>query len=335
MTSLEEKIGTLIKTGDGDFNQLACELYHHQCHASPVYGNFAASTHPHASRISRWQDIPALPIGAFKKAAVTTFPIAEARVVFHSSGTTSTERSSHYFRSTKLYELSVLCGWPSHPSSVVRIYAAAASPESVSDSSLIHMFRSLIEHYGDEQSAFVPNPSELAELLAGAEAEGCPVWLLGTALSLHGFLNHCESKKKRFNFESNLLAMETGGFKGQAESIPQEHFYQRLSSTLGISAFSVLSEYGMCELSSQFYTRPGAEVRSFHAPPWARWRVIHPLTGLPLGEGERGALEIIDLANVHSAMAIRTEDVARVAGDGFLLEGRIPQAPVKGCSLMA
>jgi hypothetical protein len=335
MTSLEEKIGAFIKTGEGDFNDLACELFHHQCHANPAYGHFAASVQPHTSSISRWQDIPALPISAFKKAAISTFPIAEARVVFHSSGTTSTERSSHYFKTTRLYELSVLHGWPTHPSGKVRILAACPSPRSVPDSSLIHMFWVLIRHYGDPISDFAPEPENLAELLAGAEADGCPVWLLGTALSLHALLNYCDSKKIRFAFESNLLAMETGGFKGQAQSIPQEHFYQRLCKTLGISMFSILSEYGMCELSSQFYTRSGAEDRSFSAPPWARWRVIHPLTGLPLADGERGALEIIDLANVHSVIAIRTEDIARESGGGFRLEGRIPQAPVKGCSLMA
>jgi len=333
MKSIEARIDSFIRTGEGDFNRLACESFQHQCRGNPAYGYYAATVYERWEAIKRWEEIPALPIVAFKKSAVSTFSVSEARKIFHSSGTTSAARSSHYFKSTNLYELSIIQGWPSRPSNRVRILAHSHTPEEAPDSSLIHMFQTLIDHFGDPQSDFVESHADLAELLAFSQKEGCPVWLLGTALALHRFLNHCETRKISFGFESHLLAMETGGFKGLAEAIPLPHFYRRLRGTLGISMFSVLSEYGMCELSSQFYTRPGAEVRAFHAPPWVRWRIVHPLSGAPVPEAEKGVLEIFDLANVDSAIAIRTEDVAHAAEGGFVLDGRIRTAPQKGCSL--
>ena len=335
MKSIEAKIEAFIRTGKGDFNLLACELFHRQCHLNAAYGHYAATVCDHCEGIARWEEIPTLPIAAFKKAAISAFPVAEAAVIFHSSGTTSPDRSSHYFKDTRLYELSVLQGWPSHPTGRVRIIALSPEPASAPDSSLVHMFRTLIGHFGDAQSGFIQDHERLTALLGSLQKEGGPVWLLGTTLALNRFLDFCDARLASFTFESHLLVMETGGFKGRTESVPPQHFYRRLCATLGISMFAVLSEYGMCELSSPFYTRPGAEIRAFHAPPWVRWRIVHPLTGEPLPCGEKGVLEIFDLANVSSALAIRTEDTARVTDDGFLLDGRIPAAPAKGCSLSA
>lgn len=335
MKPLEQTIEHFIRTGEGDFDRLACELFHQQCHLNQVYAHYAATVRGTAPEIVRWEQIPALPIAAFKMAAVTTFAVAEASAIFRSSGTTSADRSCHYFKNTALYELSILQGWPSRPAGPVRILALSPEPAAAPDSSLIHMFRTLIRHFGDPKSAFIQDHAALAEALDCAAKEGSPVWLLGTALALHAFLEHCDQKLLSFTFKEHLLVMETGGFKGRTESIPPPLFYRRLCASLGISAFSILSEYGMCELSSQFYTRPGSEKRVFHAPPWVRWRIVHPLTGEAVAEGSRGVLEILDLANVESAIAIRTEDTAHAAEGGFVLDGRIASAPAKGCSLTA
>ena len=89
----------------------------------------------------------------------------------------------------------------------------------------------------------------------------------------------------------------------------------------------------MSELSSQFYTHRDTELRCFHAPHWVQWRIIHPLSGERVEAGRTGVLEIFDLANTQSAIAIRTEDLAHESDGGFILDGRIPLAAPKGCSL--
>jgi hypothetical protein len=48
-----------------------------------------------------------------------------------------------------------------------------------------------------------------------------------------------------------------------------------------------------------------------------------------------GALNIIDLANVHSCSFIATEDIGNIAKDGsFEVLGRMDHSALRGCSLM-
>jgi len=57
-----------------------------------------------------------------------------------------------------------------------------------------------------------------------------------------------------------------------------------------------------------------------------------PATCKDLG---RGALNIIDLANIYSCAFISTDDVAEIQPDGrFRLLGRLDQSDIRGCSLM-
>ena len=69
--------------------------------------------------------------------------------------------------------------------------------------------------------------------------------------------------------------------------------------------------------------RPGG---GFRFPPWARARIISPETGREAGEGETGMLRVLDLANVWSALAVQTEDLAARRGEGFELTGRAAAA---------
>jgi hypothetical protein len=45
-------------------------------------------------------------------------------------------------------------------------------------------------------------------------------------------------------------------------------------------------------------------------------------------------VRVIDLANVRSALAVQTEDLAVRRGGGFELTGRAAQAAARGCSLL-
>jgi len=64
------------------------------------------------------------------------------------------------------------------------------------------------------------------------------------------------------------------------------------------------------------------------------WRAINaPLDCQPAGHG---ALNIIDLANVHSCSFIATEDIGTVHANGtFEVLGRLDHSALRGCSLMA
>jgi acyl-coenzyme A synthetase/AMP-(fatty) acid ligase len=155
------------------------------------------------------------------------------------------------------------------------------------------------------------------------------VTLFGTALA---YLNLFE-KAPDFDLALNpaSMVMETGGFKGSGRDIGKHDLYDRMSLHLGVAIDSIWNEYGMTELSSQFYSRGLG--RTHLAPPWMRFQIVDPDTNEPAPPGRIGLLRIIDLANLWSVLAVLTQDLAIAQPDGgFLLLGRDPDALPRGCS---
>ena len=89
-------------------------------------------------------------------------------------------------------------------------------------------------------------------------------------------------------------------------------------------------------METQNWDSPSAFVRRvFQFPLWARAQIVSPETGREVGEGETGLIQVLDLGNVHSVLAIQTEDLGTRRGDGFEFVGRAALAEPRGCSLMA
>ena len=64
-----------------------------------------------------------------------------------------------------------------------------------------------------------------------------------------------------------------------------------------------------------------------------RTRVLDPETMRPRPDGQPGLLVHYDLANLDTPMAIQTEDVGVCERGRLRLEGRLPEAERRGCSL--
>ena len=130
---------------------------------------------------------------------------------------------------------------------------------------------------------------------------------------------------------SNTIVMETGGMKGHREELPKAEFHKILTEAFGVEA--IHSEYGMAELTSQGYS-DGKGI--FRSPRWmcvVTRDVNNPLKMLPAGS--RGAISIIDLANISSCAFIATQDAGRTFADGsFSIEGRLTGADIRGCNLL-
>ena len=106
-----------------------------------------------------------------------------------------------------------------------------------------------------------------------------------------------------------------------------------IGEKLGIAPGNIINEYGMTELSSQFYAKGP---RGLHeSPPWVRAVVADPVTLQDVADGETGILLIYDGANVGSVVGIRTQDLAVKRGNAFELLGRDPSALPRGCSRAA
>jgi hypothetical protein len=92
----------------------------------------------------------------------------------------------------------------------------------------------------------------------------------------------------------------------------------------------MLNEYGMTELSSQFYSVGLGMPHT--AGSWVRAVVIDPESGREVPVDSPGILRIVDLANLGSVLAIETQDLAVRRLEGFELLGRDPAALPRGCS---
>ena len=151
-------------------------------------------------------------------------------------------------------------------------------------------------------------------------------------------LDHLDAAALEFQLPSGSAAMETGGYKGRSRKVSKVDLQRAITDRLGIPARRILSEYGMCELSSQAYDgklgQANAAPRTFRFPPWARARVLSPETMQEVALGQAGLLQVTDLANAGSVLSLLTGDLAKRRDDGFELLGRAEPAEPRGCSLM-
>jgi hypothetical protein len=309
--------------GSGSFEKMLPRLhaFHHRNNAP--YRAFCQSLGV-GETVAHWREIPCLPQTAFKHANLRSFPPDETVKTFRTSGTTGEGFGQHHFRTLALYEAAVREGWqraglPSGPFLVI-----APHPDEAPHSSLSHMFGVL----APRENFIAPRGEiDLARLRAVTE----PVCLLGTAL---GFLHLVEQLgPEQLRLPVGSTAMETGGYKGSGRDIPRADLYAMLGDKLGIAPDDIFNEYGMTELSSQFYAR-GPQGRH-HGPPWARAVVVDPVSLQDVNEGETGIVLIYDAANVGSVVGIRTQDLAIKRGEAFELLGRDPAALPRGCSRAA
>ena len=335
MTKLQQKILTFIRSGTGDFAELAMEVFAFQREHNPTYRTFCDRRPP----VNSWQEIPAVPTSAFKDFSIACFPVSAAVAEFHTSGTTAETAGKHYFKTLELYETAIKPNFTAHllpDAARLPVLALTPSPVDAPHSSLAHMLGVVAGH---DCEFFVERETLLLERLTQRLCEmqwaSQPVMLLGTAFAFIHLFDHLG--KTRFELPEGSRAMETGGFKGRSREVTKPELYQLFTHHLGIPAQRIVNEYGMTELSTQFYDatmRLDQQSDCKDIPAWARVLVINPNTGGESATGERGLIRIFDLANLWSAMCIQTEDLGIAHADGtFEVLGRIAGAEVRGCSL--
>jgi hypothetical protein len=320
LAALKRKVLAYISDNQGDFESLLREVFEFQRKYCPPYAAFCA-TQPEPAA---WHEIPPLPLSAFRHAAIRCFPAEETVCSFHTSGTTGEGHGTHDFFTLDLYRAAAMAGWKRAGLPIGETLCLVPAPGMAPHSSLSRMAGWL----APEENFFPGSWAAFAGRIASA---GPPVVLFGTALA---FLDLFEwLGEKTLALPAGSLAVETGGYKGTRRSLPKEDLYALFEARLGLMRDEVWNEYGMTELSSQFYTRGVG--RPHRGAPWVRARVLDPETNREVAEGETGVLRIFDLANVGSCCALQTRDLAIRRGEGFELLGRDPAALPRGCSRAA
>jgi hypothetical protein len=341
MSDLDQHLLRFFRTGEGSFDECALELFAYQFARNKPYHAYCSLQGKSPQSVKRWQDIPAVPIAAFKSVALATFPIAQAAAHFESSGTTQQVKSHHYLKTLSFYETSLKTSFSkavlpdeAKLSFFILMPSAAEAPRS----SLSWMMDVVKRSFGAHGSEFVIQRGRLDEqrleaLLKKTIQDQQPVALLGTTIAFLGFFDYAETQQLSFHLPPGSRLMDTGGMKSDQRQVTRSDFITRVEKIIGIPEKSCINEYGMCELGSQFY----GSGRSSHVtgPAWTRTLVIDPATGEETPEGQKGLLRHFDLSNVDSVMAIQTEDIGRLTTGGFELLGRDPDADVRGCSMSA
>ena len=295
-------------------------------------------------RDARGEAIPAVPTEAFKVARVSAFEERDTPIVFRTSGTTIGARGAHWFRTCATYDAGALAfGRVALDAKVpTAVLVLGPPPIDQPDSSLTHMIACFAKNMGSqaslEETYFLRDGLlDLAALdervtrLMMSNTRGAIV--LGTSLAYVHLLEALDDA--RFRMPEGTRVMQTGGFKALGREVDAAKLRRDLARAFCVEPNAIASEYGMTELSSQFWemTVRGGERDVYVEPPWARVVPVDGETLAPVKEGEVGVARIEDLLNVDSAVAIVTADRVRRVSGGFQLLGREIGAPPRGCSI--
>jgi hypothetical protein len=194
------------------------------------------------------------------------------------------------------------------------------------DSSLVFMVDYLIKNSTNQDSGiYLYDTPKLKSVLAKNTANNIPTILIGVTYALLQF-----AQEHPLALNDNIIIMETGGMKGRGREMTRMEVHQILKEAFQIK--NIHSEYGMTELLSQAYSQLDGIFTCSNTMQVFTRDFNDPLQTALIG---KGALNIIDLANVHSCSFIATQDVGEVYTNGsFLVNGRMDASDVRGCNML-
>ncbi|MFM7595671.1 MAG: acyl transferase [Flavobacteriales bacterium] len=309
---------------EAEFHSLAVEVARFQLKNCAIYRDFARLMK--VEEVNTLADIPFLPIRFFKEVEVVSTPIPADSLVFLSSGTGEQGRSKHIVTDPSLYQQSYSLGFEQYFGNPKDWVILALLPNYLEqgNSGLVNMVEGLITQSSHPLSGFVLNEMEhLHARYRAALASGGKCMLFGVSYAL------LDLAEQGHDF-SQAVVVETGGMKGRRQELTKPELHEALKQ--GLNTTEIHSEYGMTELLSQGYCGPDL---IFKTPAWMRVvlrDVSDPKARVP--EGQRGAINIIDLANLNSCSFIANDDLGKLVPGGFLLEGRVNHADIRGCNQM-
>lgn len=324
LTELHRRI--LFVDPDG-FDALAMEVFRYQSENCEVYKQYLTCLNIDITKISDTSQIPFLPIEFFK-----SFVISDSKgpfdAVFESSSTGNQGASRHYVKDIHSYEAAFTKSFNFAFGDPAQYCHLALLPSYLErgNSSLIYQVNRFVASSQYSQSAFFLDQHEqLKNTLLENQEHQIPTILWGVTYALLDFV---ESYNIHF---PELVVMETGGMKGRRKEIIRQELHNILGPAFGVNA--IAGEYGMTELMSQAYARKEG---LYQCPPQMKIiiREINDPFSQPLIK-RHGAVNVIDLANLHSCSFIATSDLGRLTDENtFEISGRMDHSDTRGCNLM-
>ncbi|MFN0190111.1 MAG: acyl transferase [Bacteroidia bacterium] len=314
-------------TDEASFQEVALQVFREQSNQVKVYREYLEAIQVDPLTVSRWEDIPYLPIEFFRTREVINDDL-KAEVIFQSSGSTSTQPSKHFVADTSIYIESFMRGFTQTYGDISQYALLALLPSYLQkgDSSLVFMTDHLIRESKNSFSGFyLDDYASLSKALLTLKEHRQPTLLLGVSYAL---LDLAEQFPMQF---PELIIMETGGMKGRRKELVKEELHSILKSGFGVE--KIHAEYGMTELLSQAYSTGDG---IFYCPPWMKVRIREMNDPFHFVDHQKtGGVCITDLANLNSCAFIATQDLGRFYLNGsFEILGRFDDAEARGCNLL-
>ena len=316
-----------------DFLTSCLETFHYQYNNIEVYRKFVDYLKINPSEINAIEKIPFLPIEMFKNHLILDQNF-KTENYFQSSGTTQIQtRSKHFIADFNWYEQSIersFAQFIGKPEDFIFLGLLPNYSENP-HSSLIYMVDYLMKKSGKpENGYFLYNHQELFDLIQELQNEDKKIILFGVSFALLDYLDFCKTQQLLHSKTQQLTIIETGGMKGRKEEMTKDELLNIFRE--GFSTDKIYSEYSMTELLSQAYSL-GENL--YDTPNWMR--ILIRNTEDPFSyveDGKTGAINIIDLANIHSCSFIATQDLGKIVEGKFQVLGRIDHSDIRGCSLL-
>lgn len=319
--NLEKEI---LNCTNDKFNDLALEIFQFQSKNCAVYRKWLQLLDIDFHSISRFDEIPHMPVGIFKSHEVRSIPQQPGEICFRSSSTTGQIPSKHFIPFPDWYEQVFQRIFQVFYSEPKKYSIAALLPGYLDrpDSSLVYMVHHLMTH-SRQKTQFYKEINELKEYILNDIPQH--LMLIGVSYSL------LDLAENDFELPADTIVMETGGMKGKRSEIIREALHIELQNKLKVA--EIHSEYGMTELMSQAYSK---NMGRFRTPPWMKIRIADSSDPLSYAStGKTGRICVTDLANLYSCAFIATDDLGKMLPDGtFEVSGRFDFSDVRGCNLM-
>ncbi|MBT4063409.1 MAG: acyl transferase [Flavobacteriaceae bacterium] len=322
---MKKKLDSLNISSQLDFKNKAITLFHEQFNKNFIYNQYCKLLKIKPNQVNELKHIPFIPIQFFKthKIVCNNDKITH---LFKSSGTGGS-KSINYVSDINLYVKSFSKCFENFYGPIKDYVFLGLLPSYLEqkNSSLVYMIDYFIKESKYNESEFYLNDyKKLNKVLIKLRKENKRIILFGVSYALLDFI-----EKYPINIR-NLIVIETGGMKGRRIELTREELHSRLSK--GFNVENIHSEYGMTELFSQAYSK---QKGIFKNPPWMKTLIRDINNPFSVSNTGRGAINVIDLANINTCAFIASDDIGEIFDDfSFKINGRLSESEIRGCNLM-
>jgi len=317
----------VLNMDSSSFDALALEAFQYQAHHNQIYAQYLSYLGIIPQEVTAVQQIPFLPIEFFKTHQVICEGV-QAEMTFESSGTTGQITSKHAVEQLSFYDQLAEKIFHQHFGALNQYEILALLPSYLErkNASLVYMVDNFVKRAGNNSGFYLYDQKALTEKITELTDKQSKIILIGVTFAL---LDMSEQLPIQL---SNGILMETGGMKGRRKEIIRQEMHELLKKGFGVS--QVYSEYGMTELTSQAYS-DGAGKFTMPFSMKVQLREINDPFSTVTAYHKTGAINVIDLANIHSCCFIETKDIGTLINrNEFEVLGRMDNSDIRGCNLM-